>query len=77
MIPATLPASKEVYGHWAVILLTLLAATLFLAVFLSPRPEAPRREPSRFTLVMRKAGDGDFAAAFPRILLQGSGEDAP
>lgn len=59
----TTPASREPFGHWAVILATALAITLGYVLLVPPDTFHPARRPSGFRLRLTDAG----AATSPAI----------
>ena len=72
MTPPTMPASQEIFGHWAIILLLLLLAALAMALFRHPAAAAAAhlRKPSTFEIRYLPVDAAAFDAAHPSILRQ-------
>lgn len=69
-VPTT-PASKEIFGHWAVMLTFALGVVLLWGIFSAARNYPPStRKPSGFSARFVTADDAAFDAAKPTIMIQ-------
>lgn len=67
----TTPASKEIFGHWAILMTVALGLALFWGIFSAAAKAKPSgRKPSGFSARFVPADDAAFDAARPPLMVQ-------